>query len=152
MIHMIQINSLLVWIYLYTYICIIWIWLNSSGHESHPSQYSSLVNWFDSTSFWNWFDSAHDSISFFNESIHLVIQAVMKHGIRFDSWFKQKSFDSDSIHDSNKNRLHVLLAHSSFGISSAPRVPIKKWYRKRCSQGLPTTSAVKFYFRLIGHE
>ena len=28
-----------------------------------------------------------------NESIHLVIQVVMKNVIRFDSWFKQKSFD-----------------------------------------------------------
>ena len=44
-----------------------------------------------------------------NESIHLMIQAVMKNVIRFDSWFKQKSFDSDSIHDSNQNRLQVCL-------------------------------------------
>ena len=39
-----------------------------------------------------------------NETIHLVIQAVMKNVIRFDSWFKQKAFESDSINDSNQNR------------------------------------------------
>ena len=42
-----------------------------------------------------------------NESMYLVIQAVMECVIRFDSWFKQKSFDSDSIHDSNQNRLQI---------------------------------------------
>ena len=31
----------------------------------------------------------------------------MKNAIRFDSWFKQNSFDSDSIHDSNQNRLQI---------------------------------------------
>ena len=44
-----------------------------------------------------------------NESIHLAIQAVMKNVIRFDSWFKQKSFDSDSIHDSNQKSFTSLL-------------------------------------------
>ena len=52
--------------------------LISSIHESHPSL-SSLVNWFDSASFWNGFDSTRDSIRFLkNEPIHLLIQAVMK--------------------------------------------------------------------------
>ena len=48
MIHVIQINSLLVWIYIYTYI---WsgfgLIVISSVHEDRPSQDSSLVNWFD---------------------------------------------------------------------------------------------------------
>ena len=39
-----------------------------------------------------------------------MIQAVVKNVTRFDSWFKQKSFDSDSILDSNQNRLHVCIA------------------------------------------
>ena len=33
-----------------------------------------------------------------------MIQAVIENVIRFDLWFKQKSFDSDSIRDSNQNR------------------------------------------------
>ena len=78
MIHMIQLNSLPALIYLYTYIK--WTGFNSSVYECHRSHNSSLVNWFDST-FLDQIDSIHLMIhSGFskNESIHLIIQAVMK--------------------------------------------------------------------------
>ena len=83
--------------------------INSNVHEGHPSQYYSLVNRFDSTSFWNWFDSPHDSISFFFQkwidssndssdyekcdSMRLMIQAKIIWFV-FDSWLKSESFTS----------------------------------------------------------
>ena len=81
--------------------------VNNSAHES-TSQYSSSVNWFDSTSFWNWFDSTHDSIRVFKkwidsssdssgyekcDSIRFMIQAKII-WFWFDSWFKSESFTS----------------------------------------------------------
>ena len=85
------------------------IWLNSIVHEGHPSHDYSLVKWFHSTSLWNlfgfnsWFNQVFEK----NESIHLMIQAVMKNLIQFDAWFKQKSFDVDFWFDSRLNQNHL---------------------------------------------
>ena len=49
-----------------------------------------------------------------NRFIELIIQAVMKNVIGFDQCFKQKLFDSDSIHDSNQNRLQVCTYCSTY--------------------------------------
>ena len=102
----------------------IWIWLNSSVHESHPAQYSSLVNWFDSTSFWNWYDSTHvsTSIRFFKKwidsssdssgyekcvSIRFMIQAKII-WFWFASWFESESLTS----------LHVMHVNHFFRVVS----------------------------------
>ena len=90
------------------------IWIDSWNDSSDPGKYESIQLMTQSCS----------KKKKTNESIPESTQLILEYMIRFNSWFNEKSFDSESIHDSTLSHLQFWRQVTHFPASgdAHPRV------------------------------